>query len=416
MVELAVHGGSKAADALTVPEWPQVTEKSVEYVHDCVESGEWCRITGDASWVDRFEQQFAEYQEAEHAVAVSNGTVALELALRMVGVGPGDEVLVPTYTFIATASAVACLGAVPRFVDVDPATNNIDPEAVAERITEDTVGIVGVHFSGYPMNFDALRPLIAEHDLFLVEDAAHAQGSEWRGEKVGTIGDVGTFSFQQSKSISGGEGGIVVTDDDILAEQGDLLHNIGRVPEEPGYKHYALASNYRLPELQGALLCAQLEKYPDEAEQKESHGDLLQTELQKIDGIKPKPVDDRITARGYEGFSFNYDPSAFEGLDRDTFVEALQAEGVPAGTGYRLPLTKQRAFSREHVQSLVPADVEVPLYQNQRFPGTTELIDRRVSLRHHLLLADETGLRSIPTAVRKIQENADELTTTGESN
>ena len=413
MARLAVNGGEKAAAELSIPDWPQVTDKSREYVQDCLESGEWCRIYDDANWVEQFETEFADYQEADHAIAVNNGTVALELALRMVGVEPGDEVLVPAYTFIATASAVTSLGAVPRFVDVDPETHNIDPDSVAESITEDTVGIIGVHFGGYPIDFDAILPHIEEHDLFLVEDAAHARGTEWRGEKVGTIGDVGAFSCQQEKSLSGGEGGVVITDGETLAEQGDLLHNIGRVPGEPGYKHYALASNYRLPELQGALLSAQLEKLPEETEYREQTGAVLASELRSIEGIKPKPADDRITARGYESFSFNYEPSAFEGLERDRFIEALEAEGVPAGAGYRLPLTKQRAFAREQVRSLVPSDADVPLYQNQYLPGTEKVIQQRVSLRHRLLLADETEIRLIPKAVRKIQRNANELVTNG---
>ena len=198
-----------------------------------------------------------------------------------------------------------------------------------------------------------------------------------------------------------------------LAEQGDLLHNIGRVPGEPGYKHYALASNYRLPELQGALLSAQLEKLPEETEHREHTGAILASELHSIEGIKPKPADDRITARGYESFSFNYDPSAFEGLERDRFIEALEAEGVPAGAGYRLPLTKQQAFAREQVRSLVPSDADVPLYQNQHLPGTEKVIQQRVSLRHRLLLADETEIRLIPKAVRKIQRNVNELVTNG---
>ena len=206
MSRLAVNSGEKAAAELSIPEWPQVTDKSREYVQDCLESGEWCRIYEDAKWVERFETEFADYQKADHAIAVNNGIVALELALRMVGVEPGDEILVPAYTFIATASAVTSLGAVPRFVDVDPETHNIDPDSVAESITEDTVGIIGVHFGGYPIDFDAILPLVEEHDLSLVEDAAHSRGTEWRGEKVGTIGDVGAFSCQQEKSLSGGEG------------------------------------------------------------------------------------------------------------------------------------------------------------------------------------------------------------------
>jgi dTDP-4-amino-4,6-dideoxygalactose transaminase len=408
MEELAMCGGPQAAAELTVPEWPQVTEKTVEYVTDCVKSGQWCRIGGEATWVERFEEEFAEWQEADHAIAVSNGTVALELALRMVGVEPGDKVIVPTYTFIATASAVTSLGAVPQFVDIDPATNNIDPDSVAERITEDTVGIVGVHFAGYPMDFDELLPIVEEHDLFLVEDAAHAQGSEWRGEKVGTIGDVGTFSFQASKSLSGGEGGMVVTDDGILAEQGTLVHNIGRMDGKV-YRHYELASNKRMTEFQGALLCAQLENFEDQLDRRRRNEEILVEALADVEGISPKPEDDRITARGYCLYDLRYDPEAFDGLDRDTFVEALGAEGVPASRGYVMPMYKQPAFARRIVADRLPDDAEVPAYRNLHLPGVEHVTSTNISLSHRVLLAEEGGMQAIADGFRKVADNVDAL-------
>lgn len=238
----------------------------------------------------------------------------------------------------------------------------------------------------------------------------HTHGAhEWRGETVGTIGDVGAFSCQQQKPLSGSEGGVVVTDDDTLAEQGELIHNIGRVPGEPGYKHFVLASNFRLPELQCALLCAQLKKLPEETARREQNGAMLADALRSIEGITPKPADERVTRRGYESFSFNHDPGAFGGLSRDRFIDALEAEGVPAGAGYRLPLTKQRAFAREHVRSLVPDSANVILYQNQHLPGTEGMIRRRVAFRHQLLLADETDIALIPEAIEKIQDNVNEL-------
>lgn len=408
MSELALHGGPQAAESLDIPDWPQCTEQSKENVLDALESGSWCRSYGGAEWVDRFEQRFGRYQNAENAIAVANGTIAIEVALRMLDVRPGDEVLVPPYTFIATASAVSSVGAVPRFVDVDPRMYNVDPASVAKRVTERTVGMVGVHIAGYPMNFDELLPVVRDHDLFLIEDAAHAQGTEWNGERVGTIGDVGTFSFQETKALSGGEGGMVVTDDDVLAERAELLCNIGRVSGKV-YRHYELASNCRMTEFQGALLCAQLDKLPRENETRRRNEETLRSELEEVDGIAPKPRDDRITARGYCLFDLRYDAAAFDGLPRETFLEALSAEGVPASTGYAMPMYDQPAFARETVGALVPEDATVPAYRSLHLPGVEEVTNTNVSLSHTVLLADERGIRSIADAIRKIKTNTDEL-------
>jgi len=408
MSELAIHGGPAAAESLTVPEWPRLNDASREYVEAALESGRWCRNTG-GEFCDRLEAEFADYHDAEHAVAVSNGTVAIELALEACGVEPGDEVVVPSYSFIASASAIPAVGAVPRFVDTDVETYNIDLDHLEEVVTEDTVGVVGVHFAGYPMDMDRLTDIVAEHDLFLVEDAAHAQGTEWRGEKVGTFGDVGTFSFQESKSLPAGEGGIVVTDDDVLAERARILHNIGREQGTTGYRHYRMASNRRLSEVSAALALGQLEKLDEENARRERNEEVLLAELESIPGIHTKPRDDRITARGYCLENFRYDADAFDGLSRDRFIEALVAEGVPVSDGYEMPLYRQPAFFRNEIGRLLADDVDVPDYRNRHLPGVEELCRTNVSYGHQVLLAEEAGIRSIADAIRKVRAHTDAL-------
>jgi dTDP-4-amino-4,6-dideoxygalactose transaminase len=408
--ELATNGGAKAADDLTVPEWPILASGTRENVVDCLESLVWCRQYGDAEYVERFEEAFAEYHDAEHAIGITNGTAALEVALRTVGLHPGDEVIVTPYTWVSTAMSIVLGGGVPRFVDVEPATYNIDPESLRETITDDTVGVVGVHYAGYPMDLDEIVPICEDHDLFLIEDCAHAQGSEWRGEKVGTFGQVGTFSFQQSKSLTAGEGGAVVVDDDRLAKIARSVHWMGR---DPGGElgHVLNSSNHRLSEFLGAVLLAQLDKLPEENGVRQENEALLVDELDDIPGIETKPRDDRITNRGYYCFNFKYDRESFAGVDRETFVEALQAEGVPAslGTHAAQPLYRQPAFSREQLSAHVPADVELPNYRTMHLPGVEEIARRNVTLPHQLLLADEGGIRSVARAVEKLRDHADEL-------
>lgn len=406
--KLAVNGGPKSADDLNIPPWPQNTEKSEEYVEEALKSEKWCRLYED-SWTERFENKFSDYHDAKHGVAVSNGTVAIELALRVCGVEPGDEVLVPSNSFIASASVVPCMGAIPRFVDTNPDTMNIDPQSLEEKITSETVGVIGVHYGGYPLDFDAILPIVEKNNLFLIEDSAHAQGTEWRNEKVGTIGTIGTFSFQGSKALPSGEGGIVLTDDDVLAEKMRLFHNIGRVEGEPGYKHYVLSSNYRLSELQGALLLAQLEKLPEENDRKMKNAKILVEKLEKIDGIKTRKHDDRITARGYYHFAFRYKKEAFNNLSRGKFVRALRAEGIPTDVGYGMPLYKQPAFRKEQVKCLLPPGSEIPTYQNLYLAGAEKTHREIITLPHQLLLAGEEGMGLVSQAVRKIQENSEEL-------
>ena len=407
---LAINGGEKAADVLTVPEWPRLTERTRTNVLDCLESTAWCKQYEEATYADRFEEAFAAFHDAEHALGVTNGTTALEVALRSVGLMPGDEVLVTPYTWVSTAMAILLGGGLPKFVDVDPKTYNLDPNALREEITADTVGVVGVHYAGYPMDLDEIVPLCEEHDLFLIEDCAHAQGTEWRGEKVGTFGQAGTFSFQQSKSLTAGEGGAVITDDDRLAEVARSVHWMGR---DPGGKlgHIMNSSNHRISEFLGAILLAQLEKLPDENAIRQENEEILVEELDAIEGIQTKPRDDRITNRGYYCFNFRYDRDAFDGIDRQTFVEALVEEGVPAslGTHNAQPLYRQRAFTREQLTAHVPSDVALPNYQNMHLPGVEEIARTNVTLSHQTLLADREGVRPIARAVEKVQEHADEL-------
>lgn len=408
MGELAINGGPEAAADLEVPEWPRVTETSRQYVEEALDSGRWCRTTtnGDG-FCDRLEEAFADYHDAEHAIAVSNGTVAIELTLRAAGVEPGDEVIVPSYSFIASASAVPAVGAVPRFVDTDPETYNIDLDHLEEVITDRTVGVVGVHFAGYPMDMDRLVPFVEDEDLFLIEDAAHAQGSEWCGEKVGTFGEFGTFSFQETKSLPSGEGGIVTTDDPVLADRARTMANIGRRQSETGYYFYHLASNRRLPEMGAALALGQLDKLDEENRRRERNESVLLEELESIEGIHTKPRDDRITARGYCIENFRYDPEAFDGLSRDRFLEVLRAEGVPVSNGYEMPLYRQPAFFRNEVGRFLPSDTEIPDYPNHHLPGAEEICETNVTYSHRLLLAEESGIRSVAAAIRKIKENAE---------
>ena len=408
--KLAVNGGPAEAAELKqkIPKWPKATEKAKKALLDALESGRWCRIY-EGSKAEQFEKAFAAYQDAKHGIAVANGTVSLELALKTCGIGYGDEVLVPAVTFIASASAITEVGAVPIFADVDPETGSISPQSIRDLTTDRTKAALVVHYSGYPVDLDKILPITKRNGLFLVEDCAHAHGTEWKGRKVGAIGDMGSFSFQESKSLASGEGGMVLTDDDELEKRARLIHNIGRVVGTPGYGHYVLSSNYRLSELQAALLLANIDELPREVDQKNADGAYLADELRRIGGVEPLKKDPRVTKRGYYFFIIRYDKEEFNGLPKARFLEALNAEGVPAHDGYGMPLYKQPAFTKENLKGIIPRGVKAPDYEKLQLPGAERFIAEQITIPHQVLLSGREGMDLIANSVQKIKENVDEL-------
>jgi dTDP-4-amino-4,6-dideoxygalactose transaminase len=387
--------------------WPLAPDSIAEaQVLDVLRSGRWGRLHDD-SYAERFENAFAAYQDAQHGIAVANGTVSLQLILRTLNIGIGDEVIVPALTFIATASAVAEVGAVPIFADIDGETLTIDPESVAAAITPRTRAIIGVHYGGFPIDFDRLLPIAEQHGLFLIEDAAHAQGSAWRGTRVGALGTFGSFSFQESKALSGGEGGIILTNDEALAERARLLHSIGRRSDQPGYLHYALASNYRLSELQAALLLAQFAHLPEQAAARDAAGRLLDTGLDETGILIPQRRDERVTQRGYYFAVYRYQQEAMNGIPREAFLAALKAEGVPVSHAYGVPVYRYAAFSPEALQTSPLRGLDnVPAYHQLHLPVAEQVSQReQVTIPHQLLLAGPEGVRQIVDAVAKIAEH-----------
>ena len=415
MSELALLGGERAAAGLAEsrPKWPPFDGTDLAVVTEAMRSGPWCRIGGDEGGGEGalFERQFADYQNAKHGLLVANGTVAIELALRACGVRPGDEVLVPALTFIASASAIACVGAVPVFVDSDPNTMQIDAKAVEVAITKRTTAVVAVHYGGYPVDLDALVPLCEKHHLALVEDCAHAQGTQWRGQGAGSFGQMGCFSLQESKSITSGEGGIVLTNDDAIADRALLLRNIGR--SDRGYGHVALASNLRLPGLCQALLWSAFRHLPPQVERKDVNGRALNAALREVGGLEPLPEDERITRRGYYFKVFKYDSAHFGGLSRDRFTEALRAEGVPGlGYAYGIPLYRNDCFRKDEIERLLPADRLGPLpdYDALNLPVVEKFCaEQQITMSHQILLAPQRQLLKMAEAVAKIKEHAQEL-------
>ena len=352
MEKLAVLGGTPVKQK-SFPNWPQYDQSEEKALMDVLHSGIWWRTPGTRTL--QFEQDFAKYHQVNHGIACTNGTAALEIAVAALGIGFGDEVIVPDFTFVATASAVLANGAMPVMVDVDPNTFNINPDLVEKAISSRTKAIICVHLGGMPCDMDRLLEIVKKNKLFLIEDSAHAHGSEWKRQKVGSMGDCGTFSFQASKLMTAGEGGIVITKDAALEVRIRSVHDCGRMPGEWFYSHFINGSNYRLSEWQGAILSQQLSRLDEQASKRTKNAAFLDRELAKIDGIRPQKRDPRVTRNGNYCYIFHYDPKVFNGLKTENFIEALNAEGVPTQASYP-PVRKLAVFQNGEYRKRLSSD------------------------------------------------------------
>jgi len=403
---LAINGGTPIRTR-PFPSWPIFDHTDEAALNDVLRSGKWFM----ADRVAQFEVDFAAYHGARFGVTVSSGTTALQVALGAVGVKLGDEVIVPSYTFVATASAVAAVGAVPVFVDIDANSYNIDPAGVEAAVTEKTKAIIAVHIGGLPADLDALMEIGQRRGIPIIEDACQAHGAAWKGRRVGAIGDIGCFSFQASKNLNCGEGGFVLSDDTKLAERAWSLHNCGRSREGAWYEHAALGSNYRLSEFQAALLSSQLQRLSDQTATRTANGQLLTSLLEEVDGIEPRLVDDRVTTHGYHLYILRFRADGFGGLPRERFIEALSAEGIPCSAGYR-PLYKEEAFSGTFGDYPLetPFFGGAPDYTRFSCPVTERACaEESVWLTQNMLLGDEEDTGDIARAIAKIRDGVDDL-------
>src|SRR5260370_7448459 len=251
MAQLALNGGRKTKQK-AFPVWPQYDDRERKALEEVLESRVWWRTPGTKTL--QFENDFAKFHGAKHGIAVTNGTAALEVTMSALEIGPGDEVIIPDFTFVATASAVLYASALPVMVDVSPETYCLDPQLAEAVVTPKTKAIIAVHMGGNPSDLDALGALPTRKGISLIEDNAHPHGSEWNGRRLGTFGAASTFSFQSSKLMTAGEGGIIITNDDAFERLARSVHDCGRMSAEWFYSHYINGSNYRLSEWQAAIL------------------------------------------------------------------------------------------------------------------------------------------------------------------
>ncbi|MEU3569786.1 DegT/DnrJ/EryC1/StrS family aminotransferase [Kitasatospora sp. NPDC036755] len=370
------------------PKWPQFDDREREGLIRALEQGQWWRMGGNE--VNSFEREFAEYHGAPHALAVTNGTHALELALQIVGVGPGTEVIVPAFTFISSSQAAQRLGAVAVPVDVDPVTYCIDPQAVEAAITPRTKAIMPVHMAGHLADMDALEKISQATGVPLVHDAAHAHGAQWRGRKVGELGSIAAFSFQNGKLMTAGEGGAVTFPDQESYELGFLRHSCGRPATDRRYFHQTSGSNFRLNEFSASVLRAQLSRLDEQIAVREQRAPLLASLLAEIPGVVPQGRDERCDRNPHYMAMFRIPGITEE--KRNALVDDLIARGLPAFIAFRAIYRSEGFWEtgapQETVESLA-----------QRCPNTEAINNDCIWLHHRTLLGTEEQMHFIARTV-----------------
>ena len=409
----AILGGPKAHTG-GFPGWPVMDQTEEKALLDTLHSGHWYRGNGTA--VSKFENAYEKLTDARHCLATASGTAALSTVMGALDVGPGDEVIIPPYTFVATYNAVVLNYALPIFVDTDLESFQIDANKIEAAITPQTKALLPVHIGGSPADLDRILEVGKKHKVAVIEDACQAHLAEWRGRKGGTWGLAGCFSFQATKNLTSGEGGALLTNDDQFAEVCYNFHNQGRARQVSGYNFTysgTRGSNLRLCEFQGNLLQAQMTRVLEQTNRRTENANYLTKLLNEIPGIKPAKLYDGTTRSAYHLYMFRYDKAAFAGLSRAKFLEALGKEGVSASGGYGMMnkdayvagLAKNRHFLKVYGEKRMKDWLE----QTQNCPQNDKVCEQAVWFTQTMLLGPRSDMDQIAEALRKIQKHAGEL-------
>ncbi|MFC1544912.1 DegT/DnrJ/EryC1/StrS family aminotransferase [Gemmatimonadota bacterium] len=393
------------------PSWPVIDKTDERLLLDSFHSRKWCRL--GAEWVDEFEKKFAGLMGVPAAVATNSGTCALNTALNVLEIGPGDEVITTPYTFVATAQVIFQLGALSVFADIDPETHMIDPARVEEKINPRTRAILPVHIGGGASDMDRLLEIGARHNIPVLEDACQAWMGEWRGRKLGSLGALGCFSFQASKNLNSGEGGAVIGNDTALMDMVASYTNNGRpagtqTSTLSGYPNPG--SNHRMTEFQGAILNGQLRRLEEQTERRNTNGRYLDSLLDQIPGIAAARSYKGQTRHAYHLYMMNYDSAEFSGLSKWKFCNALEKEGIQTiSTGYAMPALNQQDFIEHKLRSrhyeFVYGQARLDKWREEnKCPNNDKLCgETGLWLFQAVLLGTKKDMENIAEAVEKIR-------------
>ncbi len=409
--KLALSGGSKVHPG-SWPEWPVWDKNAEEGITGMLRTGKWWR--GNGEHVIEFEKKYAELMGVKRCLATASGTTALMVSIQSLGIDAGDEVLVSPYTFIATYNVIFMNKALPVFVDSDPETFLIDPSKIESRITERTSAIIPVHIYGLPVDMDSVNAVAKKHNLKVIEDACQAWLAEYKGKMVGTFGDTGCFSFQNSKNLPAGEGGAIISNNEELMDRCHAVHNCGRpygsMKRTGGYP--INGGNYRMQQIQALILLSQMNRIKADADVRLTNAKYLDSELSKIPGIKPYKLAPGGTRSAYHLYPFRYIKEEFNNASRDKFISALNAEGIPCSAGYG-PQNKdgliEEALNSKGFKRLF-SEARLKQWREENIlPQNDKLCAEAVTFYQSILLGSKTDMEDIVKAITKIYQNRDAL-------
>ena len=414
--ELAVLGGNPIRTK-RFPSWPIIDETDEKSVLSALRSGRWSR----GKLVTTIEERFAELMGAEYCLLTGSGTHSLNASLHVLGIGAGDEVLTTPYTFIATVDAILLEDALPVFVDIDPETFQINPDKLEEKITENTKAILPVHINGGVANMDKINSIARKYNLKVIEDACQAIFAEWRGKKVGTLSDLGCFSFQTSKNLTCGEGGAILGDDEKVIDRCYSFHNFGRpkgkyMPQDKG-GHPILGTKYRISTIHAALLDTQIYHVEEQTKKRSENADYLTSRIKEMPGIIPRKDYKETTRTAYYKYALRYKKEQFNGIPREKFLSALRAEGIPCSWGLGviegLPINKEglieETLNSKSFQKIYSKERLNKYREQNHCPESDQLCEETMGFSGEFFIGTKKDMDDIADAILKIYENRDKL-------